>query len=89
MAPTKQGRKGHVSGDQNVKIEVSQYLLEPSERRNPLQYWKENEYKFPILAKLAKIYLIVPATSVAVERFFGIVGKILRPDRLNDSTFQK
>lgn len=59
MAPTKQGRKGHVSGDQNVKIEVSQYLLEPSEGRNPLQYWKENEYKFPILAKLAKILLFL------------------------------
>lgn len=54
-----------------------------------MQYWKENEDKFPILAKLAKIYFIVPATYVAVERFFGIVGKILRPDRLNDSTFQK
>lgn len=50
----------------------------------------ENEDKFPILAKLAKIYLNVPATSAPVERLFSIAGKIFRPDRcrLNDSTFQ-
>lgn len=33
--PTKQGRKRHVSGD-HVKMEVSQYLLEPCEGTNPL-----------------------------------------------------
>lgn len=86
MTQTKQGRKRHVSGD-HFKMEVSQYLLEPCEGTHPLQYRKENEDKFPILAK---IYVNVPATSVPVERHFSIAGKILRPDkcRLNDSTFQ-
>lgn len=86
MTQTKQGRKRHVSGD-HFKMEVSQYLLEPCEGTHPLQYRKENEDKFPILAK---IYVNVPATSVPVERHFSIAGKIFRPDkcRLNDSTFQ-
>lgn len=35
MTSTKQGRKRHVSGD-HVKMEVSQYLLEPCEGTNPL-----------------------------------------------------
>lgn len=86
LTQTKQGRKRHVSGD-HFKMEVSQYLLEPCEGTNPLQYRKENEDKFPILAK---IYVNVTAMSVPVERHFSIAGKILRPDkcRLNDSTFQ-
>lgn len=40
MTPTKQGRKRHVSGD-HVKMEVSQYLLDPCEGTNPLQYWRK------------------------------------------------
>lgn len=89
MTQTKQGRKRHVSGD-HFKMEVSQYLLEPCEGTNPLQYWKENEDKFIILANLARIHLNAPATSAPVERLVNIAGKIYRPERcrLNDSKFQ-
>lgn len=74
MTPTKQGKKRHVLGD-HVKIEASQHLLEPCEGTNPLYYWKENEDKFPILVKLAKIYLNVPATSAPVERLLELLGR--------------
>jgi hypothetical protein len=89
MTPTKHGKKRHISGD-GIKMEVSEYLLEPCDYTNPLQCWKENADRFPILAKLAKLYLNVPATSAPVERLFSIAGKIFRPDRcrLSDSTFQ-
>ncbi|XP_070402868.1 E3 SUMO-protein ligase ZBED1-like [Nothobranchius furzeri] len=36
--------------------------------RNPLQWWKENEVRFPTLAVVAKSYLGAPATSTASER---------------------
>jgi hypothetical protein len=57
---------------------------------NPLLYWKENENKFPILAKLATKYLSVPASSAPVERLFSIASKVFRPDRMRmkDETFE-
>lgn len=89
MTPTKERQK-HVSGD-TVKMEVSQYLIEPCvDGIDPLKYWKQNIDKFPALAKLARTYLAIPATSAPVERLFSIAGKFFRPDRcrLGDSTFQ-
>lgn len=89
MTPSKE-RQRHVSGD-IVKMEVSQYLIEPCiDGMDPLKYWEQNTDKFPILAKLARTYLTIPATSAPVERLFSIAGKFFRPDRcrLSDSTFQ-
>lgn len=89
MVPTKE-KKRYISGD-FVKMEVSQYLLEPCfDGIDPLKYWKENTDKYPTLAKLARTYLTVPATSAPVERLFSIARKAFRPDRcrLGDSTFQ-
>ena len=89
MTPTK-SKKRRVSGD-HVKLEVSKYLLEPCiDGNDPLQYWKENEEKYPTLAQLAKYYLAIPATSAPVERLFSVVGKFFCPDRcrLNEQTFQ-
>ena len=41
-----------------------------------LVFWKKYESVFPILAKLAKKYLSVQASSAAVERMFSICGHI-------------
>ena len=35
------------------------------------KYWKNNEYQFPILAKMARDYLIIQASSVPAERAFS------------------
>ncbi|XP_071166549.1 zinc finger BED domain-containing protein 4-like [Mytilus edulis] len=89
MTPTK-GRKKHISGD-IVKMEISQYLLEPCDDAcDPLKYWNDHTEIYPILTKLAKTYLTIPATSAPVERLFSVAGKFFRPDRcrLSDSTFQ-
>ncbi|CAF0834838.1 unnamed protein product [Brachionus calyciflorus] len=48
---------------------------------DPLGWWKENESKYPILAKMAKKILGVPATTGSVERFFSKTGYILRQHR--------
>ncbi len=64
--------------------EIDEYM-EASEA-NPidaLKFWKQNEKKFPKLAKLARQFLSVPASSAPVERLFSIAGAIARARRSN------
>ena len=73
--------------------EVDAYLQagSVSMTTNPLQFWKENEKKYPVMAKLAKEVLGVPSSSSPVERLFSIAGKVFTPERcrLNDTRFEQ
>ncbi|CAI6377428.1 unnamed protein product [Macrosiphum euphorbiae] len=61
---------------------------------DPLVWWKANSYKFPVIAKLARKYLCIVATSVPSERLFSQAGQVvsqkrarLMPSRVNDLLF--
>ena len=41
---------------------------------NVSEWWNHNSAQFPIVAKLAKQYLCVPATSVPAEQVFSVAG---------------
>ena len=41
-----------------------------------MMYWGLNTNKFPVLSKMAQIYLTLPA-SAPIEKLFSIGGKIL------------
>jgi hypothetical protein len=64
-------------------VAIDEYCRLASEHRStdPLCFWKQYEAVFPTLAKLAKKYLSVPASSAAVERMFSISGHIYSDKR--------
>lgn len=74
-------------------IELSLYKSRPVETNlelDPLMFWKHNENLYPTLAKLVKVYLTCPASSVPVERLFSSAGELiskkrnsLKPDNAN------
>ena len=50
---------------------------------NPLIWWKMNMSRFPLLGRLAQMYLTVPTTSVSSERVFSTAGDIVTAQRAN------
>lgn len=80
---------------QRVEKEFEQYLHYPLQdiESSPLQWWKLQHQQFPLLAKMARKYLCVCATSVPSERLFSTGGKIvngrsrLKPDKVNELIF--
>jgi hypothetical protein len=53
--------------------ELDNYLRSESEGEfvAPIEYWRMNEYKYPVLASMAWDILSVPAMSAEVERVFS------------------
>ena len=68
---------------QNLQKELSIFfnddLLEPE--KSPFDWWKNNRRKYPNIAKLAQIYLSIPATSVSSERLFSKAGLVITSRR--------
>jgi len=84
------------STDQAARDEVKRYLSlgARAASEDPIAFWKTNEQNFPMLAVLAKMYLTLSASSIAVENMFSTTGIILNgkrstlaPNRANCLTF--
>lgn len=72
--------------------EMSLYIKERAvQDSNPLEWWKENNCKFPRLFVLARQYLSIPATSVPSERIFSCAGLIVTKlrNRLSSSVIDQ
>lgn len=63
--------------------EVTEYLREDkiTFNQNPFEWWTSKKGKYPILAKIARIYLAAPATSTPSERLFSDAGNVLSEKR--------
>lgn len=67
--------------EEEVEIYLNKALEE--EEVNPLDFWKNNNEKFPQLSKLCIKYLGICASSAPVERLFSVAGKFYTSHRTN------
>jgi len=63
---------------QFTKSELQRFKDMPpvSAKSDPLAWWRENESSFPVIAKIARIYLAIPASQATCERSFSSAGRI-------------
>lgn len=70
--------------------ELEEYFNQPraSSTTDILQWWKRHELQFPILSKIARDFLSIPATSVPAERLFSKASLMIRKhrNRLNNES---
>lgn len=63
------------------KSELRNYLEdkleEPDAKFNLLDWWKVNSLRYPLLAKMARRFLTIPASSVSSESTFSTGGRVL------------
>lgn len=65
------------------ELELNNYItsLRAPKDTNVLQWWKSNTYLYPTIAKMARDYLCIPATSVPCERIFFEAGNVITVKR--------
>ncbi|KAJ5764738.1 hypothetical protein N7520_004297 [Penicillium odoratum] len=51
--------------------EIARYLARGIEGQKPRAFWKDHEHEFPILARIARDNLSIPASGAGVERLFN------------------
>lgn len=76
------------STPEKLDSEVKLFLSLPaiSADADPLDWWRAHVEEMPMLSKVAKKYLCIPATSAPSERVFSTSGHILSPQRSRLST---
>ena len=64
---------------------MNTFFAEPTVDRgtDSLKWWRENSKRLPLLAKIARLYLAPPPTSVDSERLFSSAGDICTSSRSN------
>nr|XP_028597852.1 zinc finger BED domain-containing protein 1-like isoform X1 [Podarcis muralis] len=79
-----------------IHQQLENYIVEPLCKRstNPLDWWKNNEHRFPSVARLARQYLAIPATVVPPEQAFAASESalehrrgVLAPENLDQILF--
>lgn len=84
-APSAEDYVRSIVGQRSIEDEVSAWLKEPevpfADCADVFAWWAANERRFPTIARLAKFYLVLPATSIDVERLFSKLQHLVDPTR--------
>jgi hypothetical protein len=79
------------NSQQKINDDIKAYFAEDLVKSpNVLSYWSSKATIYPILTKMVKDILSVPASSAPIERIFSISSFLMRPHRssLNDRNLQ-
>jgi len=72
---------------------VEEYLKEDKIPYNqcPFNWWLNKKSKYPVLTKMARIFLAIPATSTSSERLFSDAGNLLtsKRSRIDSELFKR
>jgi hAT family C-terminal dimerisation region len=70
-------------GVSEVESEYIKWMKQQPMKRdtNIFKYWASKEYEFPIIARIARDHLAIPATSAASECVFSVGGDIITKKR--------
>ncbi|KAI2648672.1 E3 SUMO-protein ligase ZBED1 [Labeo rohita] len=74
----------HRTTQAQAEEEMSRYKEAPPlslAEGSPLSWWKEHQNEYPLMSRLAKVYLCIPGTSVSSERVFSTAGDIVTAQR--------
>uniref|UniRef100_UPI00358E30FE E3 SUMO-protein ligase ZBED1-like n=1 Tax=Myxine glutinosa TaxID=7769 RepID=UPI00358E30FE len=64
---------------ERVDKEIKRYRAEPCIplSKNPLSWWRSHEHSFPLLSKVARMYLGIPAKALPTERAFSTAVDVI------------
>ena len=70
-------------GITDVETEYAKWMRQQPIKRDTdiLRYWASKEYEFPIIARIARDHLAIPATSAASKCVFSVGGNIITKKR--------
>jgi hypothetical protein len=70
-------------GIPDFETEYTKWMKQQPMRRDTdvLKYWASKEYEYPIIVRIARDHLAIPATSAASESVFSIGGDIITKKR--------
>ena len=61
---------------------------EGNTNQSPMEWWKGNKGRYPLLFQLAARYLAIPSTSVPCECVFSTAGQIVNEKRALSPSYQ-
>eukprot|EP00731_Ephydatia_muelleri_P001200 Em0001g1200a len=73
-----------VGDEDHIEDEYQSYLKEAEinfRKDDPMEWWRKHEVHFPHVAKLARKYLSIPASTAPAERVFSTAKNILQKKR--------